>query len=483
MTFHSYFFIFVYLPLFLLGIYGIQTAFDGRDNGSICMKLFLILSSGFFFVFFGKTAVFAFAASIIWNICFGVLISRRGRGLIPGVLGNVLFLCFFKYKGSIAMPVAISFYTFQQIAFLVQLHKKEIDSFELSDYLCYILFFPKIVQGPLADYKKLTGQLKQLVNERISSENIYRGLILFTIGLAKKVLLSDALGAGADFGFGNISSLTGPDAVITALCYSLQLYFDFSGYCDMAEGICRMIGIYLDINFRSPYKAANIAEFWDRWHITLTNFFTRYVYIPLGGSRRGRSRTYINILIVFLLSGIWHGAGLTFIIWGMLHGGLMVLTRIISSFGESTASADRGDPAFGTKVLHLCKVFLTFCYVTIAWVFFRSDTVGGAVSLLKSAISPDRYTGVSIRLAECFQVDELWYVLKVTPIAASKYGGYVCMWIILALSLMLVFAGREARDIADNAGLKAAPSVVMALLFVWCTVSLGGVSTFLYVNF
>jgi alginate O-acetyltransferase complex protein AlgI len=480
MTFNSYIFIFVYLPVFILGIHLIQRFFSTRDNAVVIMRLWIIAMSAMFFAGYGALSIGALFVSIIWNIIWGYLIDKKDISLIPGVLGNVVFLCFFKYNGSIVMPVAVSFYTFQQIAFLVMLKKKEVERFGLSEYLSYILFFPKIMQGPLADYKKITGELNSVIKKSVSAKDILVGMVLFILGLAKKVLISDALGLGADYGYSNIQTLTAIDAIVVALSYSLQLYFDFSGYCDMAEGICRMCGMDLEINFSSPYKARNIAEFWDRWHITLTRFFTKYVYIPLGGSRQGTVRTYLNILIVFLLSGIWHGAGFTFIIWGLMHGLMMVITRVVSP------------ERFKSR-------FFTFIYVTAAWVFFRAGSAADALTLLGKIVEPAAWSDfrISIKLAECFQLDELWYVLKVTPIPGYSWSGYVCMWFIMILACLLVFAGKSAKELAGgfekryelaagngkHRGLLIIYMVLLAGLFVWCTLSLGRVSTFLYVNF
>ena len=478
MIFHSYSFIFIFLPVFLLGIYFLQTGSSFDKSRGKLIRLWMILMSILFFVFYGVFSVTMLCISIIWNAGWGYIIKKRHISIIPGIVGNVLFLCFFKYNGSIGMPVAVSFYTFQQIAFLAQLQKGEIEDFCLMEYLEYILFFPKLLQGPLADYREVTKEFDAIGMRKLRADDLLQGMILFILGLSKKVLLSTALGFGADYGYQNLQTLTGMDAVITALCYSLQLYFDFSGYCDMAEGICKMIGMKLTINFNAPYRAANISEFWDRWHMSLTHFFTKYVYIPLGGSRRGVLRTYVNILIVFLISGIWHGAGITFIVWGLMHGVLMVITR---AYGIKTSKKRNTDNEF----MRCFKVFMTFLYVSIAWVFFRAPSVSDALTLLGKIVTPDAWSGarVSIKLAECFQLDELWYVLKVTPISRMPFGGYVCMWMILFFSCIVVFAGKNARNLAADGKNSPLRMILLGFLFMWCVLSLGGVSTFLYVNF
>ncbi|MBE5844859.1 MAG: MBOAT family protein [Butyrivibrio sp.] len=482
MTFNSYIFIFIFLPVFLLGLYLLQSFIGTGNRKKTYIRLWIIACSAIFFVGYGMLSLWALLLSIAFNALWGFLIDKKGVPALPGVLVNVLFLCFFKYGTFTGMPIAVSFYTFQQIAFLVMLKKKEIEKFELLEYLSYILFFPKILQGPLADYRKVTDGINTLKDRRINSADVLDGLVLFVFGLSKKVLLSDALGLGADFGYSNLAGLSAIDAIIVALCYSLQLYFDFSGYCDMAEGVCKMMGMDLDVNFNAPYKAKNIAEFWDRWHITLTKFFTKYVYIPLGGSRKGTFRTYLNILIVFFVSGIWHGTGVSFIVWGMLHGILMVITRI---YGRAKGTGDKVAAGSTSKVTDCIKIFLTFSYVTVAWVFFRANTVADALTLLGKIITPSAWSGlrVGIKLAECFQLDEIWYIFKVTPIPSLSFGGYVCMWLILLIALIFVFALKPARDLAVKIRKTPIAMVIIAFLFIWCTLSLGNVSTFLYVNF
>ena len=194
-------------------------------------------------------------------------------------------------------------------------------------YASFVTFFPQLIAGPIVTHDELIPQFIDEKKKRINWDNIAKGIYIFTIGMFKKVILADTFGNAVNWGFQNIAELDTSNALIVMLAYTMQIYFDFSGYCDMALGIGKMLNIELPLNFNSPYKALRITEFWDRWHITLTRFLTKYVYIPLGGNRRGRLRTYFNILIVFLISGIWHGANWTFILWGGVHGVFVILTR------------------------------------------------------------------------------------------------------------------------------------------------------------
>lgn len=211
-------------------------------------------------------------------------------------------------------------------------------NYSFLNYVLFVTFFPKIIQGPIALHYEIIPQFDDEKNRKINSENMAKGIMAFAFGLAKKVLIADLFGNVANIGFENVAELNTLTALITMFAYTIQIYFDFSGYCDMATGIALMFNIKLPMNFNSPYKATTITDFWKRWHITLTRFFTQYVYIPLGGNRKGKIRTYINVLIIFLLSGIWHGANYTFIVWGILHGVGSVITRIFKDRIEKRKS-------------------------------------------------------------------------------------------------------------------------------------------------
>ena len=262
----------------------------------------------------------------------------------------------------------------------------------------------------------------------------------------------------------------------------------------MAMGIAQMIGFTLPLNFNSPYKAANIMEFWNRWHMTLTRFFTKYLYIPLGGNRKGRLRTYGNCLLVFLVSGIWHGAGAQFVIWGLMHGVLFVVVRIRKDFRKDFrkdagkdfqkkgSGSSEGNSGLLGKTGHALSVLLTFLYVNIAWIFFRAPSVKEAVSLLKT-IGSFSFGRINWELAGSFNLDEFWYVIKVLGLDGWQYAHYILMVLILAAVLLLVFFGRTAVSIAEKAKPGVASALFLAVLFVWSVLSFSGVSSFLYVNF
>ncbi len=453
----------------------------------------------------------------------------RQKGLLAaGIAFNLALLGVFKYRDTGGfVPLGISFFTFTQIACLTECCRRNLKGVGALSYGVYVSFFPKMMQGPIA----LPGEFFSQADGKKRNadwEKIYRNLYLFILGLSKKALLADTLGKAVDFGYGNPAALNSGDALIVMLSYTLQLYFDFSGYCDMAMGIAGMMGYELPLNFDSPYKASNILEFWKRWHITLTGFFTRYLYIPLGGNRKGRVRTYVNCLIVFFLSGIWHGSGWQFIVWGMMHGALFVLTRAWQDAGKDAAGHDArkdavgrdaghdagraagektgdgrgsnapsaeagtvGDNAPGartglwgirSRLVHALCVLATFLYVNIAWIFFRAPSVKEAVALIKN-IAGFSFGRINWELAGCFNLDEFWYVIKVLRIDSWQYAHYILMVLFLAAVLLLVFFAKTAVCAAREVKPGVMSSFIMAVLFVWSVISFSGVSTFLYVNF
>lgn len=319
--------------------------------------------------------------------------------LIFGICLNIALLGYFKYADffidnlnftlnldinslNLALPLALSFVTFQQIAYLTDCYKARIAKYSKNsdevykidknflNYCTFITFFPQLIAGPIVHHKEMIPQFASFKNKFINYRNLSLGLFIFSIGLFKKVVLADTFALVANAGFANTAMLNFIEAWATSLSYTFQLYFDFSGYCDMAIGLALMFNIKLPINFNSPYKSLNIQEFWRRWHITLGRFLTKYLYFPLGGSRVSNKRTYLNLMIVFLISGLWHGAGWTFVFWGFLHGVAIVIHRIWSNLGF--------------KMHKLAAIFITFNFVNIAWVFFRANNFKDALNVLRA---------------------------------------------------------------------------------------------------
>ncbi len=487
MLFHSYIFVFVFLPVSLGGYY-----LAGRI-GSRAAKLWLAAMSLWFYGSFRLEYLLLLLLSVFLNygIALGMKGKKRAGGLLAaGVAANLAALVYFKYMDffignwnyisgmelpllRVALPVGISFFTFQQISYLADCYKGEIETGGFLDYMLSIVYFPKLVEGPLVMYAEWEPELAGAGEKGFDAEKFMRGVCQFVMGMMKKVILADTFGGAVDYGYSNLEIMHGWDALLLVVFYALQLYFDFSGYCDMALGVSRMFGIELPVNFNSPYQAGNIVEFWKRWHITLNRFFTKYIYIPLGGNRKGRARMYGNLLIVFLVSGIWHGAGWNFILWGMLHGVLYVLTRMWMN---------RRGAFHGRKVPRVISVPLTFCYTAFAWVYFRAENAAQGNRLIFLLFSGD-YARVNRNLAGYFNLDEFWYILKVLRLDGWEYGHYILMGAITVFSLLLVFFGKNAAGVADKIKPKPWTAVLFAGAMLWCVLAFSGVSTFLYFNF
>ena len=482
MLFNSYGFMLLFLPIFLAAYFLIRTYIKDHKKKEGMLNLLMILGSLVFYGLFDFRNTVIFCMSIFLNInAINIIRMKKNSKVRLGICiaANVAILCFFKFRGTF-FPVAISFYTFNQISYLIDLYRGDIEEHDLMNYLIYILFFPKILQGPLMNYSDFIGGLKKAYDENLDWEKIMRGMLLLSIGMFKKVILADTFAKAVVYGFSSIPNLGRMEAILSAVFYSFQLYFDFSGYCDVAAAICLMMGFELALNFNSPYKAVDIDDFWDRWHITLTKFFTKYVYIPLGGNRKGRLRTYENIFTVFLLSGIWHGNGLTFVVWGIMHGILSIITRIVKN--KKKASGEKAQ----SKAVSVCKrifgIIFTYAYVTAAWVFFRAEKISDALLLFKrmavGGIRPFYST-----FADGFNLDEIWYVIKVTPLMKLSFAWDICLWLFLIVGAGIIFFGKNAVSYSKECKINLGTTVLTAVLLVWSIISFSGVSTFLYMNF
>ncbi|MCM1122097.1 MAG: MBOAT family protein [Eubacterium sp.] len=492
MLFNSYIFVFLFFPICLLGYYGLA-----HYEKSTAAKVFLIAMSFWFYGYFNLSYLLIMVCSIGGNYLFHRWLSRRPhRGImIAAVALDLGVLFWFKYYDffvstvnvvfhtdvalrHILLPLGISFFTFQQISFVVDTYRGEVQDCPFVDYALFVSFFPQLIAGPIVNHNEMLPQFAKAGKRNVLWDRIAEGLGLFILGMSKKVLLADTFGVGVDYGYANIELLGRADAVVVILFYTLQLYFDFSGYCDMARGIAKMLGMEIPVNFDSPYKAVNIVDFWKRWHITLNRFFTKYVYIPLGGNRKGAARMYFNLMAVFLLSGLWHGAGWNYLVWGAMHGVLYVLTRWWQKNVQPHVS-------LGTimhKIMTIVSQMLLFLYVSVAWVYFRAENIAQANQMLFTAIR-GKVQKMSMELAECFQVDELWYVIKVLHLDNMAYSRYILMWALLAAGLYFALIGRNAAQRMERVKYGAWTTAVFAVLTVWCVLTFSKVSTFLYFNF
>ena len=306
-----------------------------------------------------------------------------------GIAANLALLGYFKYANffigtlnlaledhvsplNLVLPLAISFFTFQQIAFLVDSYRNESEEVDFINYALFVTFFPQLIAGPIVHHREMMPQFRDRSNQVLKYENVSVGLFILALGLFKKIVIADTFGSWATPGFDEALSLTFLEGWAVSLSYTFQLYFDFSGYTDMAIGAALMFNIRLPLNFNSPYKSLSISEFWKRWHITLGRFFKDYVYIPLGGNRGSDGATYRNLLITFLLVGLWHGQEWTFVLWGGVHGMALVVERL---WGEQNIKL----PKF------LCWL-VTFNFINITWVLFRANTIEDAKKVIQAML-------------------------------------------------------------------------------------------------
>jgi alginate O-acetyltransferase complex protein AlgI len=404
MLFNSYQFIFGFLPA-VCALYFVVARFWGRRVGAAV----LVVASLFFYGWWNERYVWILLLSIGCNAGFATALIRGQSGqrfwiLLTGLGFNLLLLGYFKYASFLAqnvnavfgvdwnvepqpLPLGISFFTFQKIAFLIDAYVGGVVAFNLLDYCLFVTFFPQLIAGPIVRHNEIMPQFLTLPRRPRASDFAIGGSI-FVIGLFKKVCLADLSAAWVNPAFAAAASgapVAFVDAWIAALAYTFQLYFDFSGYSDMAIGLARLFGIVLPINFYSPYKAANIIDFWRRWHISFSRFLRDFVYIPLGGNRRGVPRRYLNLAVAMLLGGLWHGAGWTFVLWGGLHGLLLALNHAWHQLRRRVGLPPGNDPA----AVRLAAWALTFVAVTSAWVLFRASSVDSAGAMLSAMYGID----------------------------------------------------------------------------------------------
>ena len=487
MLFNSTFFIVIFLPLVLIGWFLLQ-----KIESPIYSKLFLFGMSLWFYGYYNPWYLFILLFSLFANFSISFLFSKtketalRKFILCIGLLTNIGLLFYFKYFNffidncnyifhtdwsieKIALPLGISFFTFQQISFVVDRYHDTAPHYSLLDYGCFVTYFPQLVAGPIVLHNEFIPQLKERKNRNLNSESFFDGAELFILGLAKKVLLADVLAILVNAEYANIASLDAPSAWVTIICYMLELYFDFSGYCDMARGIGKMFGFELPENFNSPLMATSVKDFWRRWHMTLSRFLTTYIYIPLGGNRKGLTLKCRNLFIVFLVSGFWHGANWTFVVWGVLHGLAMIFEAVF--------------PKFRFKYEWINRIF-TGIFVTLTFSIFRSNSLADAWLLIQKLFTGG-FKGFFTAMCNTLQVVEAYPIRKALEMKFPQFLNpfYVtCVVLLLGISISLI-AGPKAEDFLKKHGTKKRTLLLLAILFTWSFVSLSQVSTFLYFNF
>jgi D-alanyl-lipoteichoic acid acyltransferase DltB (MBOAT superfamily) len=460
LLFNSYEFIFIFLPLTFFVYFYLN-----KKKLTVASRVWIVATSLFFYSWWNIYYLPIIVSSVVFNFTIGSYLSNsknkyKNVVLIFSILANLSLLAYFKYADflienlnivydinieslNLILPLAISFFTFQQIAYLVDSVKGQIKEHNFLNYIVFVTFFPQLIAGPIVHHKEMMPQFSNMKSKTIDYKNISNGLFIFSIGLFKKVVIADTFAIWASHGFDNTSVLNFYEAWATSLSYTFQLYFDFSGYADMAIGLALLFNIRLPINFNSPYKATNIQDFWRRWHITLSRFLRDYIYIPMGGSKKGKRKTYFNLMATFIIGGIWHGAGWTFIFWGFIHGLAIVIHRIWSKLQ--------------IKLYRPISWFLTFNFVNISWVFFRAKDWDDAIKVISGMFGGDLKFNIN----------------------------YIQIFII-ALSLLIVILFKNSMEhYNEKFNFTFDKVFIFAFLFTVSiiTIRLRGASEFLYFNF
>lgn len=490
MLFNSYEFIFVFLPItFFIYFYLNHKKLTEASKG------FLVFSSLFFYSWWNIDYLPIILSSMLLNYLAGNSLKYSPEGhhrfsrkslLIFGITFNLALLGYFKYTNfmienlnywfftedipniDLALPLAISFFTFQQISYLVDSYKQETEEYDFLNYSLFVTFFPQLIAGPIVHHKEMMPQFSKPRNKIKNYKNISKGLFIFSIGLFKKVVIADTFAVLAIAGFDTTTTLNLIEAWVTSLSYTFQLYFDFSGYTDMAIGSALLFNIKLPINFNSPYKATNIQDFWRRWHITLSRFLKDYIYIPLGGNKNSEFRTYSNLMATFIIGGIWHGAGWTFVLWGGLHGIALVIHRAWSNMRFK----------FWTWFSWL----ITFNFVNITWVFFRANEWKDAVKVIKGMFG---FNGIPVPNSVLMKFPLLTDIPIVTAGLTKNIiiDKTIPFWIVSAFIVVLIC--KNSHNLTFKSTVPSWVMVMSSFLFIYSIISssISNTEIFLYFNF
>jgi alginate O-acetyltransferase complex protein AlgI len=485
MLFNSYIFIFLFLPITFAVYFALN-----RKKQILVAKAWFVLASLFFYGYWNPIYVPLILGSILFNYAVSSTLNLRRHHLPPsswmlvvGITGNLALLSYFKYMNffitninavsslnlellHITLPLGISFFTFTQIAYLVDTARGAAHEYSLLNYALFVSFFPYLLAGPITHHKEMMPQFETLRNKILNHKHIAQGLTLFSMGLFKKVIIADRLAGWANAGFDHASGLTLIGAWITSLSYTLQLYYDFSGYTDMALGAALLFNIKLPVNFNSPYKSLNIQEFWRRWHMTLGRFFRDYIYFPLGGSRVPEPQIILNILVTFFLVGLWHGAGWTFIIWGLLHGFALGVFRL----WHKTPF----------RLPRLVSWIITFNFVNAAWVFFRAQSFSEAMNVLKGMVG---LTGVILP-------EKLFHSLAALKSYGFQFGDILptvgwdvrTSWYFIAFLILTVFF-KNSNEMVERLKPSWRATVALSAISVYAVSNLHKVREFIYFKF
>jgi D-alanyl-lipoteichoic acid acyltransferase DltB (MBOAT superfamily) len=484
LLFNSYEFLFAFLPATCLVYFALNRWVPGRAG-----LMWLFAASCFFYGWWDWRYLPLLAGSIVVNYAIGRVLQRKagnqdrsGPILRVGVIANLALLGYFKYADffvtnldaltganwllpHVILPLGISFFTFTQIAFLVDAARGEAREVSFVNYGLFVSFFPHLLAGPILHHGEMMPQFAQASNKRFSAANFWVGLTLLILGLAKKLLIADEMGAWAGAGFSHPAQLQFIDAWMAALAYTLQIYFDFSGYTDMALGMAWMLNIRLPLNFASPYQSRNLQEFWRRWHMTLSRFLRDYLYIPLGGNRKGPAPALLFVLITFALGGLWHGANWTFVAWGVLNGLGVMAVQVMDKAGWSLPRP--------------LAWAATMLFTIVAWVFFRASSLGDATQIV-AVMMGARGFGLQSAIPEWSPLfaGATWRLPALLPHAAALYTGAVML-----AATAIAWWAPNSQTLVGRWRWSASLAVGVALLAVFSLLNLDRVTEFLYFNF
>jgi D-alanyl-lipoteichoic acid acyltransferase DltB (MBOAT superfamily) len=461
----------------------------------------------FFYGWWNPPYLILLTLSILFNFAVGkILFLFQGREnvkvrkfwLIVGIGGNLAALGYFKYFNffvdnlnelfslslpdkSIFLPLAISFFTFHQIAYLVDTYREETTPVSLGHYALFVSFFPQLIAGPIVRFHEVMSRMTSSDAFKLNLEQLGGGITIFLLGLFKKVCLADGMSPYVTYVFQAANgpvTLTFFESWGAALSYALQIYFDFSGYSDMAIGLGLMMGVQLPLNFNSPYKAVNFIDFWRRWHMTLSRFLRDYLYIPLGGNRKGKARRFLNVMITMLLGGLWHGANWTFVFWGGFHGLCIVINHAWHSLRAALGWPVGRERWWGRATAQL----LTFIFVVVAWVFFRAETFPAAMRVIKGMVDikgmvlPNQVLNLAPFL-KAFIIGQG----TVPFLADGTVMGFIEMTILIGIGLSLVFWGRNLYELSPSSRVYLLiPTFALAMQQVFFTAN---AAPFLYFRF
>jgi alginate O-acetyltransferase complex protein AlgI len=504
MLFNSYEFIFCYLPI-VFALFFIISQSSHR-----LAALWLACASVFFYGWWSPYFTILLIASVIFNYISGYLIGHMREGkkvvLIISIALNLTLLGTFKYLNffiqtidsagghipllNIVLPAGISFFTFTQIAFLVDTYRGIANEYNFIHYLLFVTWFPHLIAGPVLHHKQMMPQFSLKGTYVVNPQSIAVGITLFSLGLFKKVMLADQLALYANPIFDAAANGGHPQIIeswIGALAFTLQLYFDFSGYTDMAIGLSRLFNVKFPLNFNSPYKACNIIDFWRRWHITLSTFLRDYLYIPLGGNRKGVMRRHFNLMATMLLGGLWHGAGWNFVIWGGLHGIYLIINHAWRTYFKFAPT---------NNFYRITATAVTFVAVVVAWVPFRAKNIGSTIIMLKSMAG---FNGISLpkSLACHLNATLCKYISFSDIITVTTFQIYeMVIWIGFGLAIVWCLPNSQEwlakyspalQEVCASSRIAWKPralyGVIIGLMFIVTIMHINRVSEFLYFQF